>query len=154
MDKEFGLFEMVKQRPNKKLKATKVKCPYCGSKKTKKQYSSTTLLGIDKYNHKWFYYQCLKCGREFTVEQKDKNVWITDKDDHVLDGMPSCFESYIYDCKCGGKVRRRCESTDGTPRGALSITRGENGIIRHYKTFWDCDKCGKTIETEQDHYTP
>ena len=156
MKKEFGLFEMVKQRPNIKLKNKRVKCPYCGAKKVRKRYSSTTLLGIDEYNHKQFYKQCLNCNKKFTVEQKGKNVWITNEDGHVLDGMPSCFENYTYDCICGGVVRRRHENTDGTPKGTLSITMScdNKNPIKHYRTFWDCDKCGKTIETEQDYYTP
>lgn len=99
--KSFELFEIVTNRPSEYKSLDQCKCPYCQSKKLKSRGYSTTLAGMN--NHEWHDYSCSDCGKRFTIERKGSNIWMTEKGGRILNGMPSCFESYIYTCsKCGG----------------------------------------------------
>ena len=153
MGNNFEAFEIIIQRPNKKLTVRKAKCPFCKSDKHNSLGSRTTLLGIDSMNHKWHKRKCNDCGKEYTVEEKNKNVWITDNEANVLEGMPSCFEFYAYDCKCGGKVKRYITDLNGNKTNLVTKKSDENGKwINQYKTFYKCDKCSAKVQTTNDYY--
>lgn len=152
MKDNFEAFEIIIQRPDKKLTVKNAVCPFCSSSNFANEGGRSTLLGIDKMNHKWSYRKCNDCGKNYTVECKNGNVWITDKECNVLKGMPSCFEHYVYDCKCGGKVKRKYTDMDGNKTSFLSQSNETGKWIKHYKTFFECDSCGKSVQTESDHY--
>lgn len=152
METIFEAFEIITQRPDKNLTVRNAKCPFCKSEKHQTHGTRTTLLGIDSMNHKWHERTCKDCGKNYTVENKGRNVWITDEKGNVMHGMPSCFEHYIYDCKCGGKVERHYTDMDGKPVNGLSSSNESGKWVKHYKTFYKCNKCNTEIQTEHDYF--
>jgi hypothetical protein len=153
------LFSLVTQRPLNISKLEEVKCPYCKSPKSTEGHSRSTLLGragsIDP-NHYWHEKTCNECRKFYIVEKKEHNIWITDRQHKVLAGLPSCFESYIYECKlCGGEVHRHYTSLEGKPTTALGWNYLETGEPQKlFRTFFECQSCHTKIETKNDYYTP
>lgn len=145
------LFELVKNKPDKKLNGLNVKCPYCKSSDLRTTETTETLVGGPPgVNHRWESKVCNDCGKKFTLESKYMNYWITDKDRKVLKGMPCCFERYIYTCKCGGNVTREYRDKNGSPINSLSYIDGKP----QFNTFFRCDTCNKEIETEDGYWSP
>ena len=130
-------------------------CPACKRNDYKVVDTRTTLLGfwhqnLPDPNHVWETASCKSCGYGFTVEHKSGNTWIT-KDGVVMAGLPNCFEQYSYTCcHCGAAVRRRHTELDGkTPAKTLLSTLLEvNGVVRQYRTFYECDGCHSKIEVK------
>lgn len=145
-----ALQEMVVNGP---IEETAAHCPACESTDIEKRGTVTTLVGFGPEwpdpNHKWTDIKCNACGLCCTREEKSGNVWYT-KDNVILIGVPNCFESYVYTCKCSGRVTRKHTTLDGiTPVQTLSYT-WENGVSKkHFKTFYSCGSCNKIIEVDE-----
>jgi hypothetical protein len=147
---KFELFKLVTQRPDEKLTVSNAVCPFCNSANYQSKGIRSTLLAFN--NHTWNHRKCNGCQKNYVVEEKSGNVWVTDENANVLKGIPSCYENYIYDCNCGGKVKREYRGLDNKPTNFLSSSSTENGWVKHYKTFFKCDTCHTEIETENDYY--
>lgn len=149
------LYNIVTQRPDSSLdkKVLAQTCPYCESTNISADSISHTLIGGDPdSNHYWNRLQCTSCKRRFTVEWKYNNVWLVSDDDHVLAGIPSCFEHYVYTCNCGGDVTRTYTKLDGiSPVQALQISYENGECIRGYRIFYACDTCDANVETPEDY---
>ena len=159
MAKHNAFLDIVKERPDWSIKSKPI-CPFCKSKNVKKGGNLTTLVA-GKYNHIWNKCECNKCHKTFTMETKERGNlkpirWYT-KDGKILKGIPGCFESYIYTCsKCGGNVVRKHLKPDSDEEATiLSAGPDKNGVwIKHYRTFFHCEKCGIRVESENDSYGP
>jgi len=157
---KFALFDIVKQRPNKKLNLNNATCPFCKSKDYINLESITTLLGWSgktNPNHQWHWRKCSDCNKIYVVEEKENNIWIVDiETKKVMDGMPSCFEDYLYTCsKCNGDVYRFYTSLKGDKKvKSLSESWDEKlkKYIKHYRIFFECKNCGVKVETEKCHW--
>jgi len=100
----------------------------------------TTLVGytdgVDR-NHRWTDVECSKCHMHYTLESKAESKdlehrWLT-KDGKILFGIPACFESYIYTCKCGGDI---------TKEGSISTSKMVDGKwTTYYPRTFSCNKC-------------
>ena len=157
-----NLFNIVSDVPLDEKPEDTPKCPYCDSEHLTKEDEITTLLGwLGKVNpnHIWNYYFCIECKQRFIREIKESNVWYTDKrgPGHVLKGMPSCFENYIYHCaKCGEEVHRYTTKLDGvTPSTGFGVATNSDGImVKQYRVFYKCASCGHGGEVATDHWSP
>lgn len=139
-------------------------CPGCGLAEISTNGSYATLVG--GANHHWTESNCQKCGLTYCYEYFDasghrgtpRNVWFTrvqDKQNHVLLGMPSCYEDYVYDCAgCGGPVVRENVSLDGKPTNVLVVSNEGGQWTRQYRTFYRCTACKKAVETPADYWRP
>lgn len=152
------LLEFVKETPTNEKPSHRIACPYClNDKNIKREGITTTLVGggsgiDDDPNHTWEPCTCRDCGKDFTRETRDGNVWYTDKDHKVLRGMPSCFEHYVYTCReCGGEVRRRYKELN-SEKDPGCLTTTDDGP--QYRIFFECNKCGKSIQTTNDYWYP
>jgi predicted RNA-binding Zn-ribbon protein involved in translation (DUF1610 family) len=143
--------EIVKERPNKKLKSHK--CPFCGKKGVQNFGTTTTLVGGD--NHTWTTCRCNKCGEEYTFETKGKNKWVT-QNRKVKFGIPTCFESYIYTCnKCDGEVHREYLKLDSDePVKYLSTVLEDGKYVNKYRTIFKCKDCEQQVQSENDYFYP
>jgi len=180
---------MVKQRPDTEYGVRNLPpCPHCGVDWSDEQKMDLceTLLGsisidTEKHpeqdpNHKWRYVECRECHEHYTIESKYANVWVTigletpirahldnepPKERLVVRGLPSCYESYVYDCALchGGHVRREYYKLhEDVPLHApndkyrmLTTIPAKGG--KQYRATWVCDKCNARIITpEFDHY--
>lgn len=153
------LLAFVKEAPAGEKPSHKATCPFCSSQEVNSYSSESTLVGNppgkdgidDDCNHVWTRFACNHCGEKFTRETKSGNVWYT-KGKKVLKGMPSCFEDYIYTCRCcGGEVRRKhkCLNSDEEPV-MLTFKDGK----KLFRIFFECKGCGKSIQTPEDHWWP
>ena len=151
------LFEIVKERPDNSLNKEIPSCPCCERNIDVVVISeASTLVGnLDgkDVNHHWLNCYCHLCEDTFVFEHKKDNCWIT-KNKKILKGIPSCFEDYIYTCnECNGKVRREYTQLDGETPVQILKTIKENGEWKKkYRTFFSCEICGKTIETDEEYY--
>jgi hypothetical protein len=134
-------------------------CPYCGSKDIIEMLGETTCVGHFGYwdvNHRWNRVKCNSCEKECTRERKKNNEWYTfdtpNKGAEVILGLPSCFESYIYKCKCGGFVHREYRKLDSEEITDIITSSNVNGKwVNQYRVFFVCDKCGDH-EVESDYW--
>jgi len=142
------VLELIVQKPIQ-MHYSEAVCPYCNSNDYEDLGTMKTMMGSG--NHHWNRRKCNSCSKFYTVEYKSGNLWITGDEGKVFSGVANCFESYTYDCKCGGKVERLYTDIDGvTPAKSLGA-HSENGKwIKTYRIFWKCNKCNTTIETESD----
>lgn len=147
--KEPAFFELVTNRPQE----FKNKCPYCKSTNIRRGGSTTTLVGGGN-NHIWTDTRCQDCRKTFTIEEKGNNIWLTDRSGKILRGVPSCFERYIYECAhCGGDVDRTYTELDGiTPTNSLSYEYNNEERIKKFRIFFECQDCGKKVESEEEYY--
>jgi len=169
MTNEERLFSLVRERPNRNLPWYEpARCPLCGAEGQVRQIDHIETLvgslGDSDPNHHWRTCHCGACDGKFTVEHKGgtkkvpANVWYTrrlDGESHLLEGIPSCFESYVYHCAhCDGHVRRRYTQLDGKT-AALGLGWSQAGGY-DYRTFYACDKCGQEIElpAHADRWSP
>ena len=145
--------DIVSNKPEK-INHKKHNCPYCGSKKTKIELGSQTLVGYlgkkDNVNHYWDNGHCEGCLKEWTVEYVGKNTWLT-SNQKILRGIPSCFENYTYSCnKCNGEVRRSHYN-----KGTRDIAKSLITIIgddKQYDTYFRCEKCGQEAKSFNDYF--
>jgi predicted nucleic-acid-binding Zn-ribbon protein len=134
-------------------------CPYCGSKDIVEKEGETTCVGSLSYwnvNHRWYKVKCNSCGKSCTREIKTNNEWYTfcttNNETEIILGMPSCFESYIYKCKCGGSIHRDYRELDSEESTKITLTSFINGKwVNQYRFFFVCDKCGD-YEIEDDYW--
>lgn len=148
----MNLDDIVAERPLPEKPDDPVICPYCGGSTTRVLSKSSTLLGWSgpvNPNHQWHESVCNGCGKHFTREIKDLNVWYTGgrcRDSQasvLLKGRPSCFEDYQYTCaKCAGAVLRTHNDLQGNPAKALCTKWDGDRPIRQYTTHYNCTKCG------------
>ena len=171
-DRIEKLLGMVVQKPLKEKPSAKPACPHCGSKGVETHGMTTTLVGggngpDDNPNHTWTGCFCKVCEKSFTRETKSGNVWYT-REGEVKDagggimyherllvkGIPSCFEAYVYGCRCGGKITRRQTEMDGKAptNGSCTYSIKDGVSTAQFRTFYSCDKCGKTIEPDFEHW--
>lgn len=147
------LLEVVAVEPLTEKPSENGSCPFCSSANIHHGAFSTTLVGggtdkDDDPNHTHTNCVCKDCSRDFVRETRSGNVWYT-KQCRVLKGMPSCFERYVYPCKCGGQVTR--EYIDKASGASAKILSYKDGIPS-YKTVYSCDKCKVSIETPKDYW--
>lgn len=143
----------VEQKREPELFGKPIFCPFCGSAKVEVVVTQETLLGYTgplNPNHVWEGSHCSDCSKDFARESKSGNAWYT-ANGRVLRGFPNCFESYEYaHVDCGGSVKRRHTKLDGkTPPKVLSTKGIGPDQVREYRTFYDCGKCGASIETQE-----
>jgi len=152
----MDLFEIVSNRPLEELRDGPMHCPFCQSDEVAEVMTSKTLVGYsgEDFNHWHTYCVCLACNERFCRESKGpRNVWYTQKDGTVLEGVPCCFESYKYKClKCGGVVERYYTDLEGKPVVFTTISNVDGEWVKQYKTFYRCNDCGYGGETEEDYY--
>jgi hypothetical protein len=83
---------------------------------------------------------------------------MTDSVGRVLNGMPSCFERYIYTCSvCGKDVHRHYLNKEtGLPATSLSIKIEDGKQIKSYETRYICDgeHPNNFVDMEQDYWHP
>lgn len=130
-------------------------CPYCGSKKINQGGTTSICVGSLGYwdvNHRWNKIICGDCGKTCIRERKTNNEWYT-ADSVVLAGLPTCFDSYVYKCKCGGVITRKYFKLDSDEdaRSLGSINLGNGVWQKQYRTVFVCDKCGQH-EMEEEHW--
>ena len=160
------LFDIIADEPlppmalNGEKQIVDTRCPFCDSKKIRSFGSETTLVGyfgIDG-NHVWKRCECKSCKKNFTHEYKHLNEWYTHPDEqgrsHLIGGVPSCFEPYVYSCRCGGEVTRVYTNLD---EGDLSSEGGLSVLVRtkegpQYRTFWQCNTCDVKVETSLEYF--
>jgi hypothetical protein len=148
-----NLLEMVAVQPLTEKPSENGSCPFCSSSSISRGAYSTTLVGggtgpDDDPNHTHTSCVCQDCKKNFVRETRSGNVWYTEMT-RVLRGMPSCFEDYVYPCKCGGNVtRKHLHKVDGKELRYLSYDK--NGP--NFKTMYSCDKCNVSIETINDYW--
>lgn len=148
--------DLVTQRPDPTLDQQKPFCPFCNNESVHVIGRRTTLVGFDVIdtNHVWIHCSCKACNKSWIVEVKGDhsingyNVWYT-KDDKVLMGIPTCFESYIYTCRhCGGDVVRNYYDK-GTRNETKYLSIGKE---KSYDTFFSCTKCHAEVWCSNDYY--
>ena len=147
--------EVVTNRPEIFQRPTN--CPKCSSDKIRDLGTSGTLLGFSgpsDPNHYTTFFKCGECKSDFTYDVKSGNTWMTMGGDFVVRGLPSCFENYIYDCECGGKIHREYRDIDDAKKvKCLSYNIVDGKSIRKFRTFFKCDgPCGKREETAVDYW--
>ena len=153
-EKYKSLFSMVTQKPNENLTSQNVKCPYCESRKHTSYGGYSTLVGGILANHHWNEMRCQKCNEYFTLETMGNNRWVADKNKKITDGMPSCFEYYVYTCKkCGGDVKRKHTDFEGKEVTGLHYNSIEGVTTPQFKTFFECDGCKEKIETDYEYWS-
>lgn len=153
----YILFHLVTNRPAPNLTPENACCPSCKSEHYHSLGNMSTLVGGGKENnHVWSNRKCKDCGLDYCVESKHGNTWITDPETRVIrEGMPACFENYVYTCNCGGRVTRRYTQEDGKSLvGGLHTSFEDGKAIKHYRTFYECGSCLAEIETDQDYWSP
>lgn len=152
---KFKLLEYIQQKPITKNSINVNICPFCNSKSLNDYGTSTTLVGFtgEDRNHIWNSKHCCSCNKDFTIESKGNNVWITIEKSIIIKGVPNCFEAYIYDCKCGGKITRNYTDLDGKPMYYLKGEYVNGKFIKHYKVFFKCNKCELNLESEKEYYS-
>jgi hypothetical protein len=144
---------MVAVAPINEKPSEKGACPFCSSASIVHGGFSTTLVGggtgpDDDPNHTHTSCTCKDCKKAFVRETCSGNVWYT-KEMFALKGMPSCFEGYVYPCKCGGKVTR--EYTDKVSGKKTSLLCYDKDGPK-FDTFFSCDKCSKKIQTKKEYW--
>lgn len=110
-------------------------CPNGCDKYQKIGGCRTTLVGFVgpiNPNHRWTSCTCSNCYCDYTWEVQGLNQWIT-IDNRLRLGIPSCFESYIYNCKCGGNINKESGSILYENKGGV--------VVRNYPRTYKCDKC-------------
>lgn len=96
-----------------------ITCPYCESEDVSCTDVEETMLGwfstdpLENPNHRWEYHACNGCSKTFCVEKQRNNVWYTTDRIKVLRGVSSCYETYLYTCKCSGDVLWERRNLDG-----------------------------------------
>ena len=131
------------------------RCPYCDSMDVLDvAHTMTCLGGTPDPNHHTHGCVCRDCEKGFTWEHKYNWSrtweWYINSSRLVLRGIPGCYESYVYQCRCGGSIRRRLTELDGTTETHWIGSR--NGK-RTYRTWFTCDRCKFQIETVHDDLT-
>lgn len=130
----FELLGFVVNEPITEKPSDRPTCPWCGSTDIEKSASYQTLVGgstdIDlDPNHHWGHYTCHSCKSLCIREFRSGKVWYT-LNGKLLRGVPNCWESYVYKCKCGGDVRRK-DTND--------------------RFLFECASCKSSITTENDY---
>ena len=153
----YQLLDIIAVSPLNEKPSDQCTCIVCKSKNVRTSGKMSTLLaggsGIDDDpNHTWEGVTCSSCHIKVTRETKSGNVWYT-KDRVVLAGVPSCYETYVYPCKCGGKITRTYTDLEGsnTVRG-LSMVWKDGGYVPQYRIFYECDSCNIKIEVNRDSW--
>ena len=162
--KPNAFLSIVKERPDLNLSVEYPYCPYCKNrnKETLEQTShSMTCVGgppgrDPNHHHRLFH--CGACRKEFYMENHGSMVWYTEPStSKVLDGIPACFESYIYTCsKCDGEVYRvyRELYSDEAIVGGLHSGSDDTGKwINYYHTFFCCQSCGVEVENAAGYFS-
>ena len=159
----MDLLDIIRQRPLSELPTDPPHCPRCRSLNVVVNQGEVSLTSSN--NHHWDPGVCLACKLGFLREYKDgksllgnpgsPNVWYT-SENHVLEGVPSCFESYTYDCnQCDGKIRRSdLDLISGNPVKSISYKIVDGKSIKQSRTVYVCDTCGRHLETPTDHWNP
>jgi DNA-directed RNA polymerase subunit RPC12/RpoP len=149
---EYDFYKIVTNRPDKKAGKA---CPFCNSTDLQSGSMRSTLVGGGpNVNHVWIDTTCRDCHKSFTIESKGGNTWVTGDDGLILQGIPSCFESYIYTCsKCGGNVKRQNIDDQGRITGGAWKMEGGKAV-KMFKTIFKCESCHEEVESEQEHYYP
>jgi len=150
-----GLLKIIKERLDPSLTMDNIACPFCDSKNVEELGHEQTLVdgceGNDP-NHHWHLHLCKECLMEFTVESKEANVWYTFKN-KVMRGIPTCFENYIYTCNfCFGDVYRAEYELDGETKITDGILVYEPCNKPMFRTFYECDDCGDSVESINRYY--
>jgi hypothetical protein len=119
-----------------------------------------TLVGYSgklDINHHWDGCLCIECHKSWTMEWKGEeklkgyNVWHVDSNNHVIAGIPSCFESYVYTCsECGGDVKRHFFDKD--TRNTAKCLSQKIGGERYYDIYFICEDCKVEEKCSNDHY--
>lgn len=156
-----SILDVVRERPiDESPSDQSASCPYCAGARLQNKGRATTLVGGPPgTNHVWTDYSCNDCGRPFVRETKSGNVWYTTSrtEGIVLRGIPACFERYQYTCaSCGGRVTRRYMRLDGVTKAtSLGWRQNDQGSwVKDYRTFFDCNHCGKSTEVREDYWKP
>jgi hypothetical protein len=146
------------------LSASTPFCPYCHNTRSPDdvvcQGHSTTLVGHQygkDNNHHTRNFQCRLCDKGFKVENKGAMVWYVEPETNkVLEGIPACFESYVYTCsKCDGDVHRHYYDMDLKDTVKfLSYGSDKNGkSVKKFRTIFSCDDCGNEAETDDNYFS-
>lgn len=131
-------------------------CPYCISSDLLERDQITTLIGggdgsVDRDpNHVWTTFTCNNCEKDFTRETKSGNVWYTEghRDRHLIAGIATCFETYIWPCKCGGKIYR--DYRDLKDEHGVQMLHYK-GSEKQFRIFYSCDQCKERWEEEEEY---
>jgi hypothetical protein len=174
----MDLFEIVRERPTVELPDGRPRCPFGGChypfgaagpevEKPKKPILGTEWRG----SHQTVYCRCPCCERKFERHVVGTNVWYTFTQDGrsvVVNGMPSCHESYVYHCaKCDGPVSRQYHQFD-KDEPFPKPEPDENGIaisvlidrivdgkwVPEYRIKYACEACGHGGYTDTAHWSP
>ena len=150
----FPFLTLVKERPAPELDINEFVCPYCRSYDVvARTRMSTAVGGDDDRNHVQTTCICNACRMDFTQEHIHFNTWYTDSHGHVLAGIPTCFENYLYTCRyCGGTVSRNTIDLDGNPAVSLTSRKTESGWMQEYRYRFKCEECSREVICEQGHY--
>jgi hypothetical protein len=157
---EVPLHELVVDRPLRGFLPGVKYCPHCkGGTRLELLDSITTLLGYTGSgpdpNHRQKTYACGACDNVFIQHAKYDFVWYTTKDSHLLAGIPACFETFTYNCRCGGVVDRQFVQMDGATPKMGSISQSWNAATKTYdrdhRVVLRCRGCGRGAELRGDH---
>jgi hypothetical protein len=158
MAKYNAFLDIVKERHDPSIKYRPV-CPYCFSDRI--HVTSSWSTATTRNNHVTKECECVKCSKTFRYEIKEGSEdveeirWYVSNEGKILRGIPGCFEHYVYTCnKCGGDVHRKyLEKNSDKECTILSSGADENGVwFNHYRILFVCEKCGQSIESENDHF--
>lgn len=153
----INLLDIVKERLIAEYPSSEASCPFCQSKHLTQHEHWYTLVGGgdgtldgDPNHHHWLYV-CDDCKECFYRESSSGVVWYTHPTNlKILNGLPNCFENYVYTCvKCNGNIRRVNTDMDGVNE-VLWLSYSEKG--KEFRTFWDCVNCGRLGETDYQYY--
>lgn len=142
------------------VEVVNIECPFCASQEVQKLGSRCTLIGYyGKYdpNHVWVSCRCKSCNASFTQEYKGTengyNVWYT-VDNRVVLGLPTCYESYIYTCNCGGEVTRKHidKATNETAKYTITTIGGDGEVKSNAKIIFSCNQCKAEVESNTEYY--
>jgi hypothetical protein len=159
---EYSFLGLVAEYPDYTL-TTETACPYCGSKHLETHGWVQTAVG-GPCNHFSGGGVCLDCGGSFVHEYKENGGldgdkswnpkadpakfvhWYVTHSRKVVKGIPGCCGSiYTWTCRhCQGDVKVTQERHNGIQ------TPWDSG----YRYHFTCQKCGITVETEDESYTP